>query len=124
MRDPNEGKLLPRIGSIQVLILVVVGAATLAFALVPGLSFAYRSPGVHIAIDTAAAVVSILAAFILYGRFEATRRAAEIVLFVGLVTLAVANITAAIAPALNGQASTDAAVWLPGAAGLDAAGAI
>jgi hypothetical protein len=41
---------------------VLSGAITLAVATVPGLYFAYRRPPVHIALETAASLIALLAA--------------------------------------------------------------
>jgi hypothetical protein len=46
-----------------VAVAVFSGAITLAVATVPGLYFAYRQPPLHIALETAASLIALLAAF-------------------------------------------------------------
>lgn len=86
----------------------LAGLATLAVGALPFLSFAYRSPELHVAFATAAALVALLAADLVFGRFRERRRLDELVLVCGLAVTAAINvvlaIVAAVLPRLESQA--------------------
>ncbi len=72
--------------------LVVGLLATAAVIWVPFLRFAYRAPALHVSLETANAVIALLAAYLVYGRFWRSRRLQELLLFLALCTVAVANL--------------------------------
>jgi signal transduction histidine kinase len=86
-----------RIGALQLTAIAVAGTATLAISVLPSLSFAYRSADLQIALETATTIVAALAAFLLYQRFRRTRGLAELILFLALLLLTLANAAVAIA---------------------------
>lgn len=71
---------------------LVAGAVTIAVALVPYLSFAYRAPALRAVLETANAVVALVVAFLIYGRFRLGRRLQDLLLVLALCTVAVANL--------------------------------
>jgi signal transduction histidine kinase len=96
----------------RLLLGVVVAAAvtSLLVTVVPGLRFAYRNPGAHVALDSAAAVIGILAACLLLGRLGRTGALRDLLLFDALATLAAANLLLSVLPALTGR-SEPAFAW-------------
>ena len=110
--------MIGRIRLILLLTVAVAGGATVAVAALPSLSFGYENPIAHTAIETTAAVVSVLAAFILYGRFQASGRLSELILFAGLALLALRNLIGALEPVFAEERGGDLAVWPPLLTGL------
>jgi signal transduction histidine kinase len=86
-------------------------ATTLAVATLPGLDFAYRRPPVHIALETAAALIALLAAFLVLGRVQRNARLDELVLACALGLLALSNLLFAALPALVEGIPQDRSVW-------------
>ena len=70
----------------------VCAALTLAVVTVPQLRFAYRAPALHVVLETASAVVALLVAFLVHGRFRQSARAQDLLLALGLLVVAVANL--------------------------------
>lgn len=93
--------------------MVLAGVATLVVSVLPPLTFAYRSAAVHAGAETAALVVSVVAAYLLYGRFRNRGRISDLVLFIALVLLAAANLTRIVTPSLTEMDSDNFAVWVP-----------
>jgi signal transduction histidine kinase len=73
-------------------------ALTLAVLLVPFLRFAWRSPLLHVAIETAAALVALLAAFLVYGRARLSGRLDHLVLTYPLALLGASGVLLAFLP--------------------------
>jgi signal transduction histidine kinase len=90
---------------------LISGAATLAVATLPGLYFAYRRPPVHIALETAAALIALLAAFLVFGRVQRSARLDELVLASALSLFALSNLVFAAVPALVEGIAADRSVW-------------
>jgi signal transduction histidine kinase len=70
----------------------VAGAVTLAVVLVPFLHFAYRAPTLRAVLETLNAVIALLVAFLIYGRFRQSRRMQDLLMALALCTVAVANL--------------------------------
>lgn len=85
--------------------------ATTAIALIAKLDFAYRAPGLHVALETTAAIAASAAAFLLLGRFWRTGFLDELVLAVGLSLLAASNFVFAAIPAIFSFGLSRAFVW-------------
>lgn len=85
--------------------------ATLVVSVLPQVTFAYRSPAAHVAIETAAAVIALVAAYLVLGRFRSTARIGDLALFCALTTLALTNAGFSTAPALAGAADTGFTLW-------------
>jgi signal transduction histidine kinase len=90
---------------------VFSGMATLAVATVPGLYFAYRRPPVHIALETTASLIALLAAFLVFGRVQRTARLDEVVLATALGLLALTNLVFAAVPAMLENVPEQRSVW-------------
>ena len=72
---------------------------TVAVAVVPSIGFAYRSGPLHIAFEVAAALIALLAAYLVYLRFRDSRRADDLALVCGLTVTAASNLFFAALPA-------------------------
>lgn len=80
----------------------------------PHVLFGYRSPSVHLVLDSVDACVALLVAYLLHGRFVRRRRLQDLLLAQGLVLLVVAGIGLAwmVEAAGFGPAGT-LDIWLP-----------
>jgi signal transduction histidine kinase len=90
---------------------VASAGATVAIALVARLDFAYRNPGIHVALETTAAITASAAAFLFLGRFWRTGFLDELILSAGLSLLAFSNFAFAALPAVFDLQSGRAAMW-------------
>ena len=89
---------------------LVVGAAvaTSLFALAPALRFAYEAPEMRVALETACALIALLASYLVLGRFLRARHLDSLVLAASLGVLACASLVAAgqlALPAVRGRAA-------------------
>jgi signal transduction histidine kinase len=75
-------------------------AATAMVVVVPPLHFAYELPELHVAIETAAALIGLLAAYLVFGRYRRSRNLADFALCYSLGLLAVSNLVFAVLPAI------------------------
>jgi signal transduction histidine kinase len=73
-------------------------AATVAVVAIPFVSFAYRAPALHVALETANALVALLVGYLVYGRFRQSRRTQELLLVLALGTVALANLVLTAVP--------------------------
>ena len=77
---------------------LTVAAAAVALLLtavvltVPALQFSYRAPALHVALETAEAMIALVVAYLVAGRFRANRTLQELLLVCGLVVLAGTNL--------------------------------
>ena len=85
--------------------------ATIAIALVARLDFEYRAPGLHVALETTAALTAAAAAFLFLGRYWRTGFLDELILSAGLLLLAFSNFAFAALPAVFSLQSNRASVW-------------
>lgn len=85
--------------------------ATTAFVLIAKLDFADRAPGLHVAVETMAAIAASAAAFLLLGRFWRTGFLDELILAAGLSLLASSNFVFAALPAIFNLGFDRAAAW-------------
>ena len=76
-------------------------------------SFAYRNVALHVAVETTAALVSIVAAMLVWGRFRQSLRLRDLLLATSLVTFAVANLLLSALPAVASSDSGSFATWAP-----------
>jgi signal transduction histidine kinase len=90
---------------------VASAGATIAVALVARLDFAYRAPGVDVALETTAAITAAAAAFLMLGRFRRTGFVDELLLSAGLSLLALSNLAFAGLPTVLDLQATRASVW-------------
>ena len=90
--------------SVRASIVLTAGAAALFTLLVSVTSlidFAYRNPALHVAVETAAALISIVAAQQTYGRFRQTYEQRDLLLTASLSVFAVANLLFSTIPELT-----------------------
>jgi signal transduction histidine kinase len=85
--------------------------ATTAIALIARLDIAYEAPGLHVALETTAALTASAAAFLFLGRYWRTGFLDELILSAGLSLLALANFAFAALPAIFNLNSNRASVW-------------
>src|SRR3954451_5345140 len=86
-------------------------ALTIAVVALPELRFAYRAPALHVALETANAVVALLVAFLVYGRYQQSARTQELLLTLGLVVVAVPNLVLTALPSAVSAAVEEASHW-------------
>ena len=90
--------------TVRASIAITAGAAALFTLLVSVTSlihFAYRNPALHVAVETSAALISIVAAQLIYGRFRQSYELGDLLLTASLSIFAVANLLSTI-PELTG----------------------
>jgi signal transduction histidine kinase len=88
-------------------------AVTAVIGWVPAARFAYHAPSLHVALETAAALVAVLAAYLIFGRFRDTRMASDLVLVCALALLALTNSVFSALPASIGGRSSSLETWAP-----------
>ena len=103
-------------------------ALTLLVSVTSVVSFAYRSPSLHVAVETAAALISLLAAQLMYGRFRRSLDRRDLLLTSALALFAGSNLLFSAVPAIADFDAESFATWAPTAstvlaAALFAAGA-
>ena len=105
----------PRQHAALISVAAAVGvASTVAVVGLPYLQFAYRAPALHVSLETANAIIALLVAFLIYGRYREHRRAQELLLLTALCTVAVANlIFTALPSALTLGRDADISRWGP-----------
>ena len=82
-----------RLIAVAAIVLTVLVSATSA------VNFAYRSPELHVAVETAAALISMLAAQLVYGRFRRSLDRRDLLLMGALVVFACTNLLFSALPA-------------------------
>jgi signal transduction histidine kinase len=86
--------------------------ATLGVIFLPGVRFAYRNPRLHIAIDTADAVIALLVAFLLFGRFSRSNLLRDLLLTQALLVFGLGNLfLSAIPTTMTGVRVEDLTTW-------------
>lgn len=102
---------------------VASAGVTLAVATAPDLRFAYRSPSLHMVLETTATLIASLAAYLALGRFRQQGRLPDILLVAGLSASTLSSLAVAALPeALFGERLRGFASWGSLAGGLAAAG--
>jgi signal transduction histidine kinase len=91
----------------------VAALFTLVVSVAPLPDFAYRSPTLHAAAETAAAGISLLAALLIYGRFRHTLQLRDLLLTAALVTAAAAELLFSAIPAIAELGPSRFAGWAP-----------
>jgi signal transduction histidine kinase len=94
----------------------VVGLAVTALVLaVPTAASPYRNVSVHVAVETAAALIALLAAYLVFGRFQQRARISDLALFCALAIFGVTNLLFRTVPAAMsaGVEVGGTAVWTP-----------
>jgi signal transduction histidine kinase len=62
----------------------LAGAVSVAIILIPNLKFAYQSPSSHIMLETATAMIAVIAAVLVWGRFRNSGSMSDLLLLVAL----------------------------------------
>jgi signal transduction histidine kinase len=88
----------------------IAAALTLFVSLVPS-ALAYRAPEGHVAIETAASLVSLLVAFIMLGRFLSGGRLVDLLAAAALSVIGLSNLFFAVAPAAAGHPLSHWGAW-------------
>ena len=86
-------------------------AATLLVTVVP-LRFAYESPSLHVAFETAAASIALLAAYLVLGQFRHSRELDALLLGCGLGMMGGVNLLLGVLPAALDQELGNASTWM------------
>jgi signal transduction histidine kinase len=93
---------------------VVAGAATLLVSGLVLVDIAYRSPSLHVALETGVAVIAVVAAHLVHGRFRQRPTHGDLVLFYALAVFAVTNLLFSAMPAAVSKAYPDGlSTWAP-----------
>jgi hypothetical protein len=90
---------------------LVSAAATAAIVLVPVLRFAYRAPELHVALETSAALIGLLAAYLVFGRFRRSAQLDDLLLCFSLGLLASSNLVFAALPAVLNDGPDRFGTW-------------
>ena len=104
------------------LLLIAVAAIvlTVLVSVTSAVHFAYRSPSLHVAVETAAALISLLAAQLVYGRFRRSRDRRDLLLMAALAVYASSNLLFSALPAMASAAPDSFFVWARLAGGTTA----
>jgi signal transduction histidine kinase len=87
-------------------------ALTAATSLVPGFALAYSSPQLHIALETATALISFLVAYLVYGRFRERKRLNDLMLASALVLIASTSLVFSAVPhTVPAEGARNFSVW-------------
>jgi signal transduction histidine kinase len=86
-------------------------ALTVAVVAVPAVRFAYRAPAAHVMLETANAVVALVVAYLLFGRFAGSRRVQDLLLTLALCAVAVANLVLTAVPSAVSLGGEDISQW-------------
>jgi signal transduction histidine kinase len=97
------------------------GVATFTAVVLPPVSFTSREPLLHVALETAASLIALLAGSLVFGRFLRQSRFDELVLASALAVFTLINIFLLTMPALAKMFMSDLTVWaLPAGRSLGA----
>jgi signal transduction histidine kinase len=87
-------------------------AVTATTSLLPGFSLAYSSPQLHIALDTATALISFLVAYLVYGRFRERKRLDDLMLASALALIASTSLVFSAVPhTVPAEGARNFSVW-------------
>ncbi|HEX5468184.1 MAG TPA: sensor histidine kinase [Gaiellaceae bacterium] len=85
---------------------------TAVATLVPGVTLAYRSPPLHVALETATALISLLVAYLVFGRFRERKRLDDLVLTCALALIASTSLVFSALPhTVPAEGARDFSVW-------------
>jgi len=97
------------------LLAAVIGAtATLLVSVLPFIRFAYRSPFLHVVMETGEAVIALVVAYLVFGRFQASGERRYLLLTYAFAVLGLANLSLAAVPTvISGARGEDFSTWAP-----------
>jgi len=90
---------------------LICTAATAVVVLAPELHAGYRWSALHVALETTASLIALLAAFLVAGRLRRRTLLNELMLASALAVLAVSDLFFGTLPLLGGPASTELTAW-------------
>lgn len=102
-----------RMGHRTTLVGVAAGAVTLLVSVTSVVDLAYRRSSMDVAMETAAALISLLAAQLMYGRFRRSLQRADLILSASLLVFACANLLFAAIPAVVSAEPGPFGTWAP-----------
>lgn len=89
-------------------------AVTVLVLAVPAAASPYRNISLHVAVETAAALIALLAAYLVFGRFQQKAHISDLALFCALAIFGVTNLFRTVPAAMSGTVETGGpAVWTP-----------
>jgi signal transduction histidine kinase len=91
---------------------LVWGVAGLALAVLPQTQFAHQGMVLHVALETAASLIALLAGFLVFGRLRRHGGVNDLLLACGLAVFALLNICLLMMSALAQTLSMDLMVWI------------
>ena len=87
-------------------------ALTATASLIPGFTLAYSSPQLHIALETATALISFLVAYLVYGRFRERKRLDDLMLACALLLIATTSLVFSALPhTVPAEGARNFSVW-------------
>ena len=89
----------------------ILGVAACALAMLPRLQFARQGMSPHVALETAASLIALLAGFLVFGRLRRRGGLNDLLLANALVVLALLNLCLLLMPAFARSSSRDLMVW-------------
>jgi signal transduction histidine kinase len=108
--------LRPR--AIVALVALPAALLTLVVSLLPYVHFAYRSRGLHIAVEAGAGVIAFIAAYLVFGRYRRSASRNDLALVLALAVLALVNVCFAAVPIAIAEGRPSSFVtWAPVAGG-------
>ena len=96
----------------------VAALFTLLVSVGSAVSFAYHNPPLHVAVETAAALISLVAAQLVWGRFRQSLQLRDLLLVASLGMFAAANLLFSAVPAIVDEHPGSFATWAPAAGRL------
>jgi hypothetical protein len=101
-----------RYGARAVGVTAVFGvAATLVVSFISAVRFAYSAPSLHLFLETTAALVALLAAYLVFGRFRESGRLDDLVLAGGLGLISASGLLFSIFPGASEVATGRFPTW-------------
>jgi signal transduction histidine kinase len=98
---------------------LVAGVFSALVMFVRPFDVAYRSPALHVSLETLAAVIATVGGYLLYGRYRLSSRLGDLVLALALFVLASGSLFFSVIPAaLSGERMTQFSTWAPVMSGL------
>lgn len=103
----------------------IFGAGITLITISPALDFAYNNPALHIAFETAEALIASIVGLVLFGRYRESRLARDLLLVYALALLALTNIVFSVIPTVVLQDRPDIIfAWAPATIRVFAAGVL
>lgn len=114
----SERRRVPRLPTTHVRAWVMAAATlgltvTVLISATNVVAFAYRNVPLHVAVEVTAAMASIVAAQLVYGRFRSTLQLSDLVLLTSLVGFAATNLLFSSLPLLESTAPSRFRTWAP-----------